>query len=60
MTVFAVVPQPGDTWACGAFQPVSPRRSLKPYRCTEPYGHTSDHRAVIDGEVVAQWPRKTQ
>ncbi|MEU7972175.1 hypothetical protein AB0B48_09035 [Micromonospora sp. NPDC049089] len=47
------------TWTCGAFQPTPPQ-GAEPYRCTEPYDHASDnHRAVIDGEVVATWPRKT-
>jgi hypothetical protein len=45
----------GDSWYCGAFQPPNP--PLQPYRCTLPAGHTPQHRAVISGEVVAQWPR---
>ena len=46
----------GDGWLCGAFS-----RSifdLAPYRCTEPNGHDGDHRAVVDGEVAAEWPQE--
>lgn len=44
-------------WLCGAFQ-LSPPPGLMPYRCTEPQGHVGDHRAVIDGQVVARWPAR--
>ncbi len=43
-------------WYCGAFQPTPPD-GMKPYRCTEPSGHTGDHRAVVDGSTVATWHR---
>lgn len=46
-----------EDWYCGAFQP-APLRGMKPYRCTGPYGHTGDHKAAVDGEILAQWPRR--
>jgi hypothetical protein len=46
-------------WLCGAFQPT--QDPFMGYRCTEPYGHLprNRHRAVIDGEVVAEWTTHT-
>ncbi|WP_165521819.1 hypothetical protein [Micromonospora zingiberis] len=43
-------------WLCGAFQ-AHPPREMKPYRCTQPYGHAGPHRADLDGEMLAEWPR---
>ena len=47
-----------ETWMCGAFQPPC-SCTPEPYRCTEPADHTGPHRARIDGETVAAWPRQT-
>lgn len=44
-------------WYCGAFQ-ASEIPGRIGYRCTDPAGHDGDHHAVIDGELVAIWPRK--
>ena len=48
-----------ETWMCGAFQPPAQHQRAQ-YRCTEPYDHGGEwHRAQIDGETVAAWPRQT-
>lgn len=47
----------GVTWMCGAFQPPA-RHQRAQYRCIEPDGHEGAHRAKVDGETVAVWPRQ--
>lgn len=46
----------GETWHCGAFQPSAVPDRIG-YRCTMDSGHTGDHRALIDGRLVAIWPQ---
>ncbi|MFF0823040.1 hypothetical protein ACFYUR_21985 [Micromonospora haikouensis] len=50
---------PAD-WACGAFQPLPTGTDRMPYRCTEPHDHPDGHRAVLDGQVLAEWASRDE
>lgn len=44
-------------WLCGAWQ-TGVKAPLKPYRCSLQAKHLEDnHKAIIDGEVLAEWQR---